>query len=77
MITAQEARKQSEYNTNALISIELKKIEELIGNAVVAGGFHISQDGTLSQACRNRLESLGYKVETGSQYNEPWYCIKW
>ena len=77
MITAQEARKSTTHKIQHLASIEMVKIEKLIENAIEDCEYSVSQDGVLSQACRNHLESLGYKVETGTQYNEPWYCIKW
>ena len=77
MITAKEAREKATYKMHYLASIEMKPIEEMIENAIENCEYSISQDGTLSQFCRNQLESLGYKVETGTQYNEPWYCIRW
>ena len=77
MITANEAREKATYKMHHLASIEMKQIEEMIENAIEDCKYSISQDGTLSQFCRNQLESMGYKVETGTQYNEPWYCIRW
>ena len=77
MITAKEARERTTYKMHNLASIEMKHIEEMIENAIEDCKYSISQDGTLSQFCRNQLESMGYKVETGIQYNEPWYCIRW
>lgn len=77
MIKAQEARRRTEDKTQHLASIEMADIEELIENAIENCEYYVSQDGVLSQSCRKHLESLGYKVEAGTQYNEPWYCIKW
>ena len=77
MITAQEARVRSTNKAHLIASAEIKQIEELIENAIENCEYSISKDGVLSQFCRNQLESMGYKVETGVQYNEPWYCIKW
>ena len=37
----------------------------------------ISEDGSLKPETRKKLEELGYKVETGTQYNEPYYSISW
>jgi hypothetical protein len=56
---------------------ELNIISEKINEAISKGKFSISEDGSLSQNCRQKLEELGYKIETGSQYNEPWYSISW
>lgn len=39
--------------------------------------FLISEDGSLKPETRKKLEELGYKVETGTQYNEPYYSISW
>lgn len=77
MITANEARTLAQEYLDINTSIELGVIEEQIRKAVDAGEFYISNDGFLTPYCRHKLEELGYKVETGTQYNEPWYCIKW
>ena len=77
MITANEARILAQEYLDINTNIELGIIEEQIRNAVDAGRFYISSDGSLSLYCKGKLESMGYKVETGTQYNEPWYCIKW
>ena len=77
MITAKEARRKTEDKILHLASIEMDKIKQLIENAIEDCQCSVSQNGELSQGCRNQLESLGYKVETGNQYNQPWYCIRW
>ena len=77
MITANEARILAQEYLDINTNIELGIIEEQIRNAVDAGRFYISADGSLNPYCRQKLESMGYKVETGTQYNEPWYCIRW
>ena len=77
MISAKEARERSMCKANLIASVEMAKIEELIQTAIEDCEYKISQDGVLSPICRNQLENLGYKVETGTQYNEPWYCIRW
>ena len=77
MISAKEARQKSIYRELLITSGEYSKIEKLIDKATDNGKYSVSQDGVLSSGCINHLESLGYDVETGIQYNEPWYCIKW
>lgn len=77
MITAEEARTRTISKAQKMALAELKEIEELIENAIEDCTYSISQDGVLSQVCKNQLESMGYKVETGTQYNQPWYNIKW
>ena len=77
MFTAKEARERSIYKELLITSAEFSKIEKLINKAIDNGEYSVSQGDVLSKNCRNQLESLGYKVDTGTQYNEPWYCIKW
>ncbi len=51
----------------------MKQIDKTIAN----GKFSISNDGYLQSQTRKKLEELGYKVETGSQYNESYYSVSW
>ena len=39
--------------------------------------FSISDDGYLQPETTQRLEELGYNVQTGSQYNEQYWSISW
>lgn len=34
-------------------------------------------DGVIEAANRRKLESLGYKISAGSQYNESYFTINW
>ena len=38
----------------------------------------VTLDGTLNKNVSEKLEKiLGYKVDTGTQYNESYYSISW
>ena len=56
---------------------QLAELSKLIRYAIADGKFSISKDGCLKPEIRKKLEELGYKVETGSQYNESYYSISW
>ena len=59
MITAEEARKQS---IEVLKSNELSEIEKQINSAIQHGYFSITVSH-LSDATKNELEKLGYKID--------------
>ena len=77
MITAQEASRQSKGVLHNFATTEMRKIEKDIMNAIKEGRFSISGDGYLQEETRYILSELGYRVKTGTQYNEPWYSISW
>ena len=56
---------------------QLTELSKLIRDAIADGKFSISEDGCLKPKTRKKLEELGYKVETGTQYNESYYSISW
>lgn len=56
---------------------ELAEISKRISDAIANGKFSINGDGCLQYETTQRLEELGYKVETGSQYNEQYWSISW
>ena len=77
LLTAVEAHHKTQKNIDDCVTTELKKISEQINIAIAEGKYSISNDGYLQQETRQRLEGLGYKVQTGSQYNESYYSISW
>lgn len=77
MINASEARRKTENNINNCVTKELSEIMEQIDEAIEDGKFSISNDGCLKSETKQRLEELGYKVETGCQYNESYYSVRW
>ena len=77
LLSADEARSKTLENIYNCVTTELHKLSEQINNAVAEGKYSISNDGYLQHGTRLRLEELGYKVQTGSQYNESYYSISW
>lgn len=77
MIRASEAAKKSDEVIREHLTDELKKIDSIIKKAVMSGERHASFGGNISKNARAELERLGYKVETGSQYNQWWVSIEW
>ena len=77
MITAKEARALAEDYVDIETAVDLGIIEDNITSAAMNGEFEIRCNGTLTLICKHKLESKGYTIETGVQYYEPWYCIKW
>lgn len=77
MIKASEANKETTKNITEFLTTGMTEIERRITNAIKEGKYSISYSGYLKQETKDALKSLGYKVETGSQYNEPYYSISW
>ena len=77
MISAKEARKQSEQNKQNILNKEMAIIEEKINNEISQGNNNLYIDGSVSLNHRQMLEQLGYDVKCGSQYNESYTNIKW
>lgn len=77
MISANDARLNTENNIDLCMTQELSKIEKQITEAISKGKFSICNDGILQHTTRQKLEELGYQVQTGSQYNESYYSINW
>lgn len=74
---ASEANKMTNNAIDSCTTQQLAELSKLIRDAIVNGKFSISKDGCLKPKTRKKLEELGYKVETGNQYNESYYCISW
>lgn len=77
MIPAKEARKIVEQGQNERAIAQLEQIEWELEHAIENGKFNVSLDGVIEAANRLKLETLGYKVSTGSQYNESYFTISW
>ena len=75
--SASEANKMTNNAIDSCTTQQLAEISKLIRDAIADGKFSISEDGSLKPETRKKLEELGYKVETGTQYNEPDYNISW
>lgn len=77
VITAKEANTKTLEIISSCITNELSEIMNNIQNEINEGRFCYSNDGYLHEVTKKKLEELGYKVKTGSQYNEPYYSISW
>lgn len=75
--SASEANKMTNNAIDSCTTQQLAELSKLIRDAIADGKFSISEDGSLKPETRKKLEELGYKVETGTQYNEPYYNISW
>lgn len=74
--TAAEAALKSANGGYDKAQKQLKRIEEQILTAVNKGQRSIFA-GNLEPAVKNKLESLGYKIQSGQPYNETWTSISW
>lgn len=77
MISAKEAREIVELGQNEKAVEQMEQIEWEINNAINNGHYNIGINGYIEKANRTKLESLGYRIETGSQYNESYFTISW
>lgn len=77
VITAKEANTKTFEMISSCMTNELSEIMNNIQNEINEGRFYYSGDGYLHEVTKKKLEELGYKVKTGSQYNEPYYSISW
>ena len=77
MISAKEARKQSEQHKQNILTKEMATIEKEINNEISQGNNNVYINGSISLNARQMLEQLGYDVKCGSQYNENYVNIKW
>ena len=75
--SASEANKMTNNAIDSCTTQQLAELSKLIRDAIADGKFSISEDGCLKPEIRKKLEEFGYKVETGSQYNESYYSISW
>jgi len=75
--SASEANKMTKNTIDSCTTQQLAELSKLIRDAIADGKFSISEDGCLKPETRKKLEKLGYKIETGNQYNESYYSISW
>jgi hypothetical protein len=77
MISAKEARSETNKNLENFLTIELEDVEKKIREAIKQGRYSISENGCLSNQSIKALEDVGFTVKTGNQYNESYYSISW
>ena len=75
--SASEANKMTNHAIDSCTTQQLTELSKQIRAAIADGKFSISLDGCLKSETQKKLEDLGYKVETGTQYNESYYSISW
>ena len=77
LLSASEAHKNTVNNIKNCSTKQLAEISKRISDTIANGKFSISGDGCLQYETIQRLEELGYKVKTGSQYNKSYWSISW
>ena len=77
MLSAKEARENSEQNKQNILNKEMAIIEEEINKAIVKGQDYTCIGLEISSRAKQILEQLDYKVERGRQYNESYTSIEW
>ena len=77
MLTAKEAKEKTIGAYQNKIANELAIIAQDINEAVVSGEMSCTIDKYVSKDAKEKLESLGYKVVSGTQYNESYTFISW
>lgn len=77
MISAKEARERTSEIKKKGLAHEISKVEQEIEKAILLGEDSAYLDGSLSSPTREYMHSLGYKVFSGTKYNESYTEIKW
>ena len=77
MISAKQARKQSEQYSKSELDKEIEMIEQKILYATTQGKNYIYIEPAISTSAKQILKQLGYKVEYGQQYNDTFTKIEW
>ena len=76
MMTAKEARVQSEKNFNDRVESEFKSIENIVIATVAKGDFSV-QVGDILSRTKGMLEELGYQVDRSTKNNVTTVTISW
>ena len=77
MISANQAREQSEHYFESKLDKEIEMIEQKILYATTQGKNCVYIEPAISTSAKQMLKQLGYKVEYGQQYNESYTNIEW
>ena len=77
MMTANEARQFMNTYRKNYIGGQLKAINSKISIAVQDGYDHVYLDMAIDKDIENTMKNLGYEIEKGFQYNNPYTIIKW
>ena len=77
MISANQAREQSEHYFESKLDKEIEIIEQKILYATTQGKNCVYIEPGISTNAKQMLKQLGYKVEYGQQYNTSYTNIEW
>lgn len=77
MISAKEAIEITKLNREKAVQKQLLDLENSIKEAIMSGKSYIRYDGSLYIDVKIELEKLGYRLESGTQYNDSFYVIRW
>ena len=77
MISAKQAREQSEHYFESKLDKEIEIIEQKILYATTQGKNCVYIEPAISTSAKQMLKQLGYKVEYGQQYNDTFTKIEW
>lgn len=77
MLSANEAAHKSQEVIIQHTTEELRRIDAGINKEISKGRRSYSYDGYISPEGKSELEKWGYKVTTGSQYNQGYVIISW
>ena len=77
MINAEEAKRIIEQGKYEKANKQWELIEHEVEKTIKEGCRNVSFDGLIEKINKIKLESLGYKVDSGSQYNEYYFSVSW
>lgn len=77
LMSAKQAYEATQKNVKTKDERVFNAVQAKIEDAINDGRFGISEDGILPVNVRKKLEDLGYKVNFGSQYGDPYYSVSW
>ena len=63
--------------TQESIMSDVENILQEMEACAKQGKFEYSFEGSLTALQIKKLKELGYDVQTGNQYNQPWVIIRW
>ena len=63
--------------TEKFIDSHIGEMVERMEECAKQGKFEYSFEGSLTALQIKKLKELGYDVQTGNQYNQPWVIIRW
>ncbi len=74
---AADARRSIEKGEYEKAVNQAAEVEAMITKAIAQGGKSVGGSGRLEPPVKAKLEEMGYKCESGSQYNESYWSVSW